>query len=403
MLLPTSIVSATSSPASTSAITPSRRRDKRASIPNPIAITGDTSGVHDPSLVKTATGTYILYGSGGWPDINGRQVGAGIPTWTSVDRLVWKYEGVAFSTIPKDAVAFTGSATASLWAPDVTFVGGAFVMYYSASQSGSQNSGIFVATSPTGLPGSWVDKGLVVRSSEGDDWNAIDPHLNVAGANGDIWTLTAGSFWSGIQWMPLNSSNGLLESDLVVPLADRNDPTNGVNAAEEGSATYFVEPYFYLFTSWDNIRVARSTKVAGPYVDESGTRALEGGGTEILGTHGGTIAPGGQMIITDTDGPLLVYHYISPTTSAPLLGMNLLDFSSGWPVVFIPAPKVIPPTTIETPAPIAGPTVVTSTSASVGVTTAQATWFTEGLGPHGAGNATGEHLIPLSLATKGVF
>ena len=68
-----------------------REREKRSAYPAPIALKGDTSGVHDPSLVKTPSGSYILYGSGGWADVNGREVGAGIPTWTSVDRIVRKF------------------------------------------------------------------------------------------------------------------------------------------------------------------------------------------------------------------------------------------------------------------------------------------------------------------------
>lgn len=62
--------------------------DKRATYPAPIVLQGDISGVHDPTLVKTPAGHYILYGSGGWADSNGREVGPGIPTWTSVDRIV---------------------------------------------------------------------------------------------------------------------------------------------------------------------------------------------------------------------------------------------------------------------------------------------------------------------------
>ena len=51
--------------------------EKRATYPNPGTVTGATTGVHDPSLVKTSGGTHILYGTG-----------VGIPTWTSTDRTV---------------------------------------------------------------------------------------------------------------------------------------------------------------------------------------------------------------------------------------------------------------------------------------------------------------------------
>ena len=51
-----------------------------------------------------------------------------------------------------------------------------------------------------------------------------------------------------------------------------------------------------MFTSWDkccsgtastyNVRVSRASKVTGPYVDQAGVKAVDGGGTLILGSHG---------------------------------------------------------------------------------------------------------------------
>jgi len=97
----------------------------------------------------------------------------------------------------------------------------------------------------------------------------------------------------------------------------------------------------------------------------SGVPALQSGGTEILGTHGSIYGPGGQSILEDSDGIMLIYResfgswiplsflficpsfplelaigqlilfyyvdYYTPTTSK--LGINRLDFSSGWPSV----------------------------------------------------------------------
>ena len=52
-----------------------------------------------------------------------------------------------------------------------------------------------------------------------------------------------------------------------------------------------------------------SASPTGPYTDESGAPMLSGGGTQILATHGNVIGPGGQSVMHDTDGDLLVYHY----------------------------------------------------------------------------------------------
>ncbi|KAF7980817.1 hypothetical protein HWV62_36434 [Athelia sp. TMB] len=206
--------------------------------------------------------------------------GIGIPIWTSPDRTAFTSAGSIFpSGAPSETDVYTGTSgtASSLWAPDCTYYESTFYIYYAASQFGSETSGIFLVSSTNGLTG-WLDHGLVTSSTTSSGYNAIDP-------------------------------------------------TGG---------------YYYLFTSFDiccdgtastyNIRVTRSTSLKGPYVDESGVAALSGGGTEILGTHDYVYGPGGQSLLLDGDEVVLVYHYYSATTS--ILGINLLNFSTGWPVVY---------------------------------------------------------------------
>ena len=69
-------------------------------------------------------------------------------------------------------------------------------MYYSASSPLSINSAIGMATSSTGRPGDWIDRGLVFNSSSNVNWNAIDPALFVD--DDGRWYVIFGSRYSGI-------------------------------------------------------------------------------------------------------------------------------------------------------------------------------------------------------------
>ncbi|EIN11524.1 glycoside hydrolase family 43 protein [Punctularia strigosozonata HHB-11173 SS5] len=289
----------------------------------PGVVTGDTA-VHDPTICKDGSGKYWLFSTG-----------TGIEIRTSTDRTAWTYVGVVWPNgAPSATNTYTGTTNGALWAPDCQYVNSKFRLFYAASTFGSQNSAIFYAESTTGAPGSWTDEGLVISTSSSSNYNAIDPNLFIS--TGGSWYLSLGSFWTGIKLVQIDST-GALESSTITSIAERT--ANG--GAIEASVIYQYGSYFYLFTSWDkccdgtsstyNIRVGRSTSVSGTYTDASGVSLLSGGGTLVLETHDSIYGPGGQDVFTDTDGPIMVYHYYTSTGS--WLGINKLDFSSGWPVV----------------------------------------------------------------------
>ncbi|KAJ3484685.1 hypothetical protein NLI96_g5469 [Meripilus lineatus] len=260
--------------------------------------------------------------------------GVGIEIRTSTDRVAFTKVGVVWPNGASWTDQYTGTSNGALWAPDCTYMNGQFYLYYAASSFGSQNSAIFFAKSSTGLPGSWTHEGLVTSTSSSNNYNAIDPNLVID--NGK-WYLALGSFWTGIKLMNLSSSTGKPSSSSVTSLAQRTANSGAI----EASSVYKSGSFYYLFTSWDNccrgtsstynIRVGRSSSVTSPYVDQSGVALTSGGGTLVLGTHDSIVGPGGQDIFTDSDGPILVYHYY--TSAGSFLGINRLDFSSGWPAV----------------------------------------------------------------------
>ena len=294
-----------------------------AAYPNPGVVTGDIA-THDPSMVKTAAGGYIV-----------AQTGDNLPLKTSTDRTAFRSAGTVFPNGAPWTTAYTGGSR-SLWAPDISFHNGRYYLYYSASTFGSNHSAIFLATSTTGASGTWTNQGLVIESATSDNFNAIDPNLAVD-ASGQ-WTLTFGSFWSGIKQIGINSSTGKRSGTTLRSVAGRN------GGAIEAPFVFRHGSYYYLWVSFDlccrgaastyRIMVGRSTSPTGPFTDRNGVAMTAGGGTEMLAGHGSIHGPGHQAVLADVDADVLVYHYYTDS-GASRLGINLLGYdSAGWPYVY---------------------------------------------------------------------
>lgn len=213
-------------------------------------------------------------------------------------------------------------------------------LYYAAVSSwGATQEAIGVATSPTGLPGSWSDHGKVFTSETTDAWNAIDPA--VTRADGKLW-MTFGSYWTGIRMVELDPDTGkAVPGAEVHHLATRPDAPYAV----EGPYVVRHGRYYYLFASYDaccagvnstyKIRVGRSTSVTGPYTDSTGKPLLEGGGDLLLAGHGRYAGTGGESVFRDGGQDWLAYHYYdAEDDGAPKLGLNRLVWSKdGWPTL----------------------------------------------------------------------
>lgn len=298
--------------------------------PDPLPLSGDIDGVHDPSMVRAPDGTYLLYSTG-----------ENLQIRTSKDRTSFAQQG----SVWPDGAPWTESFTAltdrsALWAPDVSFHGGLFYLYYAASSFGSRHSAIFLATSPTGLSGSWTNLGKVVQTSDDDDYNAIDPSLVVDGNN---WWLSFGSFWSGLKMIRIDPKTGKRDpSDKK--LYDLATRPKSVDGAVEAPYVVRYNDYYYLFAAFDaccrgtsstyRTMVGRSTSVTGPYVDRQGKKMSDGGGTEVLASHGSIVGPGHPAVLHDGADWLLIYHYYfdDRTPATGRLAMNKLDWVDGWPV-----------------------------------------------------------------------
>lgn len=298
-----------------------------ARAPTTLALSGSL-GTHDPTLIESK-GVYYLWFTG-----------PRVPAKTSTDLKAWKDAPAAFGSTNPPWVAREVPEATDLWAPDVSYFGDQFHLYYSASKWGSNSSCIGHATRPALDSGSWMDQGPVICSNHGtrDNWNAIDPNV-VVDAGGKPW-LSFGSFWSGIKAIELDMS-GKRANQQVHSLATRPSSVDG--AIE---APFIVRRcgYYYLFSSFDkccsgvdstyNIRVGRSENVTGPYVDMEGKAMLQGGGSLVLMSGSRYHGPGHNAVLFVGKDAFNVYHaYDGQQNGRSMLRVSELRWNEAkWPV-----------------------------------------------------------------------
>lgn len=292
--------------------------------PRALTLSGNL-GTHDPALILQ-DGTFYLFQTG--PRIFGK---------TSTNLMSWQGTPSALGSANPAWVAREVPGATDLWAPDISSFGGQYHLYYSVSTFGSNSSCIGHATRASLSSGSFSDKGSVLCSNHGtrDDWNAIDPNVVIDEA-GAPW-LVFGSFWSGIKAAALNM-DGTRKDTTIHAIASRN------GGAIEAPFVVRRCGYYYLFVSFDkccdganstyNIRVGRSQKVLGPYVDKSGKAMMDGGGTLLVSGAGRWRGPGHNAVVFSQQRAYNVYHsYDAEQNGAATLRVSELAWDKdGWPV-----------------------------------------------------------------------
>jgi arabinan endo-1,5-alpha-L-arabinosidase len=298
-----------------------------AADPPAIVAVSNPPSTHDPVVMEAAGRLYMFH--------TGNNVGAK----TSTDLLSWANAPAALSPSPTWTNDYT-ARDGDLWAPDISYFGGQYHLYYSASSFGENRSCIGHATRAALDSGSWTDHQEVICSNVGtnDNWNAIDPNVIVDQSGAPY--LAFGSFWSGIKMIPLDMTGARMGT--AAPLAIANRPNNG-GALE---APFIVNRcgYYYLFVSFDrccqgvdstyNIRVGRSTSVTGPYADKAGTAMAQDGGTLLVQGDARWKGPGHNAILFRGNSAYNVYHsYDANQNGRITLRISEIAWDTdGWPI-----------------------------------------------------------------------
>jgi len=314
--------------------------------PHALTLSGDYPVTHDPSIAREGK-TYYVFATTS-------NAGEGqFPIRCSNDLLAWKLCGHVFDKIPA-WIHEASPTTKELWAPDISYFQGKYHLYYAYSAFGVNTSGIALATNETLDARSpkyhWRDEGLVLKSTQADDFNAIDPNI-VFDEKGQPW-MSFGSFWGGIKMRRIDPVTGkpAAADSAIYSLAARVAPANpespkpGLPADWQAIEAPFIVRhgnYYYLFVSFDlccrgtnstyRIMVGRSLRVTGPYMDASGKPMLKDGGTQLLMPNSRWIGPGGESVLLRPEGDILVFHAYDAVTGKPALQISSLIWKNGWP------------------------------------------------------------------------
>jgi arabinan endo-1,5-alpha-L-arabinosidase len=293
--------------------------------PTVLTLSGNL-GTHDPTVIEQG-GTFYEFQTG--PRVLGK---------TSTNLTSWQGTPSALGSANPAWVAREVPGATDLWAPDISFFNGQVHLYYSVSTFGSNSSCIGHATRASLSSGSFRDQGgPVVCSNHGsrDDWNAIDPNLVLDEAGAPF--LVFGSFWSGIKAIELNA-DGTRKGTALHALASRG------GGPIEAPVVVRRCGYYYLFVSFDkccagvdstyNIRVGRSQKLLGPYLDKSGKPMLEGGGSLLVASAGRWHGPGHNTVLFSGTRAYNIYHaYDGNAGGASVLRVaELVWDKDGWPI-----------------------------------------------------------------------
>jgi arabinan endo-1,5-alpha-L-arabinosidase len=300
---------------------------------NPV-IGGNTP---DPSVIKADDGYFYLYNTGGNTYYH-----------RSKDLCHWEFLGTAFTEEDKPQ----WEPEAGIWAPDINYINGKYVLYYSMSSwGGGETCGIGVAISDT-PQGPFTDLGKLFRSNEIGVHNSIDPfYIEDNGKKYLFW----GSWW-GIWGVQLTGDGLALEGGLDYAKEHKIQIAAGTQDTRSYEAPYIYKKdnYYYLFcstgTCCDGANstyqtvVSRSENLFGPYVTKVGERILDNKHEIFIKNNSDFIANGhnSEIIQDDAGNDWILFHGYQTSNIAEervvFLERVYWD-NDGWPYILENSPS----------------------------------------------------------------
>ncbi|HZR20637.1 MAG TPA: family 43 glycosylhydrolase [Verrucomicrobiae bacterium] len=270
--------------------------------------------IHDPSTIIECDGKFYTFGTGGGGLI-------------SDDGWTWHSGAVR----PGGGVA-----------PDVIRIGDRYYMSYATGGGGlagghaSKVHTMWTKTLDPKSPEFGFKDDTIVASSDGvEDCDAIDPAFLLDPTDGRLW-LSYGTYFGFIRIVELDPK--------TCKRVEGNQPVNVAIDCEATDLLYRDGWYYLLGThgtccdganSTYNLRVGRSRKVAGPYVDNMGQDMLEGGGKLVAAASGRYVGLGHFGLLDLGNGvQKFSCHYEADLDRGgrSVLDIRPLLWKDGWPV-----------------------------------------------------------------------
>ncbi|RZJ77415.1 MAG: arabinan endo-1,5-alpha-L-arabinosidase [Flavobacterium sp.] len=276
----------------------------------------------DPTVIKAKDGYFYLYATENTKNV---------PIYKSKNLTDWEFLGTAFTNETRPSFEPKGA----IWAPDINYINGKYVLYYSMSVWGGEwtcGIGVAVADQPEGP---FTDKGKLFRSNEIGVQNSIDQFYI---AHKDRKYLFWGSF-RGIYAIELSPDGLSLKSGA--------EKIQIAGTAFEGTYIHKRGKYYYLFASVGSccegvkstykLVVGRSRSLFGPYVDKIDKPMMQNGYELVINANERFVGNGhnSEIVQDDKGKDWLFYHGVDKQN--PKGRILLLDHlqwdKDGWPFV----------------------------------------------------------------------
>jgi arabinan endo-1,5-alpha-L-arabinosidase len=275
----------------------------------------------DPTVIRASDGKFYLYAT---------EDTRNTPIHQSADLVTWKYLGTAFTEQTRPSFEPKGG----IWAPDINFFNGQYVMYYSMSVWGGEwTCGIGAATADK-PEGPFTDRGKLFRSNEINVQNSIDPFfIEDEGRKYLFWGSFSGIF-----------AVGLAEDGLSLKPGAQKRQVAGT--AYEGTYILKKDKFYYFFASIGTCCagvnstyttvVGRSDNLFGPFFNKEGQSMSDNKHEIVIRGNDRFVGTGhNSEIVTDARGKTwILYHAVDKTKpKGRVLMLDEVQWKEGWPFV----------------------------------------------------------------------